>query len=116
MTIPARCYCRKPGCRRARPLCRRTDNPRNVTCNCGSYHYPHRLGSGRCLAHLQGRDRMNELAWGPSASPRSPCSDCQEFLLPEQLIPCQAFGPDCHLCHWCLQRAWEAQEEPDRAV
>lgn len=55
MSCPTRCYCRKPACRLGRPLCRRTDNPRNITCNCGSY----------CLANPKGAERMNQLAWGP---------------------------------------------------
>lgn len=58
------CYCKKRGCRRGRPLCRRTDSQRNLTCQCCAYHYPHRLGSGRCLANPKGAERMNELAWG----------------------------------------------------
>jgi hypothetical protein len=58
------CYCKRRGCRRGRPLCRRADNPRNLTCQCCAYHYPHRLGSGRCLANPKGAERMNELAWG----------------------------------------------------
>ncbi len=64
MSHPAHCYCLKRGCRRARPLCRRTDNPRNVTCNCHSMHYPHRIGSGVCLYNTKGAERMNALAYG----------------------------------------------------
>lgn len=65
MNHPARCYCHKPACRRGRPLCRRTDNPRNVTCNCPNLHFPHRLGSGLCVSNPKAQARMNELAWGP---------------------------------------------------
>lgn len=59
-----RCYCKRRGCRRGRPLCRRSDNPRNSTCNCVGYHFPHRLGSGRCQANPAGAERMNRLAYG----------------------------------------------------
>jgi hypothetical protein len=67
MTKIRGCTCHKRACTRGRPLCRRTDSPRNVTCNCGNYPYPHRLGSGRCQAHPEGQARMNELAYGPEA-------------------------------------------------
>lgn len=52
------CYCKRPECRPGRPLCRRTDNPRNVTCTCDHYHYPHRAGSGRCVQNPEGMARM----------------------------------------------------------
>lgn len=61
------CYCLKPGCRRGRPLCRRTDNPRNFTCYCSNYHYPHRLGSGQCSANPRAVERMNALCYGTHA-------------------------------------------------
>lgn len=50
--------CRKPACRKARPLCRRADNARNGQCNCGNYHFPHRVGSGRCQANPSATARM----------------------------------------------------------
>lgn len=37
----------KRGCRAARPLCRWRRRIRGV-CNCGAYHFPHRLISGAC--------------------------------------------------------------------
>jgi hypothetical protein len=52
------CRCKKRGCRRGRPLCRRKDNPRNVTCTCDHYDYPHRMGAGRCVQHPEGMQRM----------------------------------------------------------
>lgn len=67
--IELRALCRqcfKPACRKARPLCRRKDNPRNDTCNCGNYPYPHRLGSGRCQAHPKAAERM----WAELDKPR----------------------------------------------
>ncbi len=70
MPHPSHCYCRKPGCRKGRPLCRRTDNPRNVTCNCSNYWYPHRIGSGRCQFNPAGQDRMNLLVYGPPPAQR----------------------------------------------
>jgi hypothetical protein len=46
-------------------MCRRTDNPRNETCNCANYWYPHRIGSGQCQYNAKGQERMNALAYGP---------------------------------------------------
>lgn len=64
MSHPKHCYCLKRSCRRGRPLCRRADNPRNVTCQCPAYHYPHRLGSGNCTANPRSAERMNAIVWG----------------------------------------------------
>lgn len=50
--------CRKPECTRARPLCRRKDNPRNLQCSCSNYPFPHRIGSGRCQENAKGHERM----------------------------------------------------------
>jgi len=50
--------CFKPKCRKARPLCRRIDNPRNYTCNCNNYPFPHRRGSGRCQENPNAAERM----------------------------------------------------------
>lgn len=62
------CYCQRKGCRPSRPLCRRLDaNPRNRGCNCGSYHFPHRTGSGLCIHNPKGQERMNELAYGKAS-------------------------------------------------
>jgi len=60
-----KCSCGRKGCRRARPLCRRRDNPRNKTCTCGNYHFPHRTGSGLCANTERGASRMNALVYGP---------------------------------------------------
>ena len=57
------CTCpdkRKRRCRRGRPLCRRQDNPRNLTCTCSAYWYPHRVGSGQCLSHPDSEKRQFE--------------------------------------------------------
>jgi hypothetical protein len=56
VTCPARCG--KPHCRRARPLCRRKDNPRNLTCECGGYPFPHRVGSALCRLNPSSQARM----------------------------------------------------------
>lgn len=52
-------HCRRPGCRRSRPLCRarrgsslsqvKLDVKANQrTCRCDGYHFPHRTGSPCC--------------------------------------------------------------------
>jgi hypothetical protein len=40
----------KANCHPARPLCkaRRRASAKYRTCECGAYHFPHRLGSGNC--------------------------------------------------------------------
>lgn len=62
--VAVMCSCKKRGCRRARPLCRRTDSARNLTCGCPAYGWPHRVGSGLCWHGSTGQERMNALAWG----------------------------------------------------
>ena len=68
MPHPVRgCTChgeRKAKCRKGRPLCRRSDVPRNVTCNCGAYHFPHRTGSGLCLDNPRSQQRLNKVLYG----------------------------------------------------
>ena len=55
----------KPCCKgRPRPRCGRTDSPRNMTCYCSNYHFPHRTGSGRCQFHPDGAQRMAEYVYG----------------------------------------------------
>lgn len=56
--------CRSVKCRRGRPCAKRKDNPRNATCYCTNYHFPHRTGSGRCESNSAGIARMNELVYG----------------------------------------------------
>ncbi len=64
MTKP--CPCRKPGCRRARPLCASMakKSPRYKPCYCSAYHYPHRNGSGLCFAHPEHQKRQWEAFTG----------------------------------------------------
>jgi len=57
----------KHKCTPGRPLCRRTDSKRNQTCYCGGHHFPHRLGSGTCMANPRAQERLNELVHGPEA-------------------------------------------------
>jgi len=45
------CACRKPGCRKSRPLCYRK---RGKPCQCAGYHYPHREKSGSCEKNAPG--------------------------------------------------------------
>ncbi len=56
--------CFQTKCRRARPLCRRKDNPRNLTCTCSAYHFAHRIGSGRCIHHPDSEKRQFEANTG----------------------------------------------------
>lgn len=62
------CSCKRKGCRKGRPLCRRKDSKRNQTCGCPAYGWPHRVGSGRCFHSKKGAEKMNALAYGAGAA------------------------------------------------
>jgi len=49
-------WCRKPGCRRGRPLCRkaRSATEKYRVCECGGYQFPHRRASGACQYNATG--------------------------------------------------------------
>ena len=62
-------YCRRPGCRRARPLCRvrRREKPNQRSCWCGGgYDYPHRAGSPLC----EKNPKSSEAIWAELDKPR----------------------------------------------
>ena len=62
-------HCRRPGCRRSRPLCRerRREKPNQRACGCGGgYHYPHRSGSPLCEKNV----KSAEAIWAEIDRPR----------------------------------------------
>jgi hypothetical protein len=68
-----------PGCRPGRPLCRwaRRVRPKRRPCNCGAYHFPHRLGGGLC-GHP---DRLAKVMWGPPPEDREAVEQREYDLL-----------------------------------
>lgn len=59
----ARAYIHGRSCRPARPLCkRRRKEAGQLVCECPSYCFPHRLGSGHCGDHKVPSHRREQRA------------------------------------------------------
>lgn len=95
------------GCCPGRPTCRYQRREAGI-CHCEAYHYPHRVGSGRCLYGPEGPERMDRYVHGPA-----PENDAEEGRLREYG---KAETVVWHGETIALRPNYPADDDPDQSV